>query len=84
MRVKHIKKFIFTHLNINSPCNKLVFLIEFVKGKVDILMISETKTEESFPLSQFKIDSYITPFCLDRNNSGGVLGFLFGKIYRQN
>ena len=47
MRVKHVKKPIFTHLNINSLCNKFVFLVEFVKGKVNILMISETKTEES-------------------------------------
>ena len=84
MRVKHVKKIIFTHLNINSPCNKFVFLVEFVKGNVDILMISETKTEESLQLSQFKIDSYITPFRLDRNNSGGVLCFFFGKIYWQN
>ena len=33
MRVKHVKKPIFTHLNINSLCNKFVFLVEFVKGK---------------------------------------------------
>ena len=46
MRVKHVKNLIFTHLNINSLCNKLVFLVEFVKGKVNIFMISEIKTEE--------------------------------------
>ena len=47
-------------------------------------MISETKTDQSFLLGQFKINGFDTLFRLDHNNTVGVLCFLFGKIYRQN
>ena len=33
--------------------------------------ISETKTEESFPLCRIKIVDFNTSFHLDRNSSGG-------------
>ena len=37
-------------------------------------MISETKLDESFPLSQFFLDGYSVPFRFDRNrNDGGIL-----------
>ena len=55
MRIKHVNKLIIVHLNINSLRNKFEFLVEFIRGKVDILMISETKIDESFPLGQFKV-----------------------------
>ena len=41
--------------HINYLRNKFKFLVEFIRGKVDILMISETKIDESFPLGQFKV-----------------------------
>ena len=46
-------------------------LQEIVQDKLDILMISETKVDPSFPSSQFPIDSFSSPFRLDRNSSGG-------------
>ena len=49
MRIKHVSKLIIAHLNINSLSNKFELLIEFIRGKVDILMISETKVDKSFP-----------------------------------
>ena len=70
MRLKHVNRLIFTNLNINSLWNKFEFSVELVKNKFDFLMISETTIKECLPLGQFKIDSYITPFRLDRNNSG--------------
>ena len=44
-----------------------------LRGKVDILVISETKLDDSFPLSQFCIGGYKKPFRLDRNSHGGGL-----------
>ena len=45
-------------------------------GEIDILMISETKIDESFPPGQFKINGFNTPFCLDHNSSGeGISAF---------
>ena len=55
MRIKHANKLIIVHLNINSLRNKLEFLFEFIRGKTDILIISETKIDENFPLGQFKV-----------------------------
>ena len=42
-----------------------------IKGNVDILVISETKLDESFPVGQFKIPGFATPFRRDRNEFGG-------------
>ena len=40
-------------------------------------MISETKLDESFPTSQFFMDSFISPHRLDRNcNGGGILLYI--------
>ena len=48
-----------------------------IKGKVDILVISETKLNESFPVGQFKIPGFATPFCRYRNEfSGGIMVFV--------
>ena len=46
-----VKKLIFAQLNINSLRNKFDFSVEFIRGKVDILMISEKKIDINFPLS---------------------------------
>ena len=35
-------------------------------------MISETKIDASFPIGQFLLNGYSTPFRLDRNAHGGV------------
>ena len=84
MRIKHVNKLIIAHLNINSLRNKSEFLVEFTRGKVDILMISETKIDESFPLGQFKVNGFNKPFRLDRNIKGGGIMLLYGKIYQLN
>ena len=56
-----MNKVIFAHLNINSIRNKFEELISQVKGTVDVLMISETKIDDSFPIANLKI----------RNSAGG-------------
>ena len=56
-----------THININSIRNKLDVLLDQVKGNVDILMISETKFDESFLVCQSKIDGFNTPYRVGRD-----------------
>ena len=70
-RKKNLNKLIITHLNINSLKNKLEFLKEQIQDNTDILMISETKIDASFPIGQFLFISYSTPFRLDGNAHGG-------------
>ena len=40
-------------------------------GKIDILVITETKTNSTFPLNQFAIQGYSKPYRFDRNRNGG-------------
>ena len=66
-----MNKLIFAHLNINSTRNKFEELISQVKGTVDVLMIFETKIDDSFPSVNFLIDGFSQPYRIDRNSSGG-------------
>ena len=50
--------------------NKLHSPAEILHSNVDILFISETKIDSSFPAAQFKIEGYTT-YRLDRNSNGG-------------
>ena len=65
----------FILLLINSLRNKLELLVDQIKGKIDLLMVSETKLDESFPQGQFKTSGFSRPFRLDGNSNGG--GMLF-------
>ena len=40
-------------------------------GNVDILMVTETKIDESFPTSQFIIPGFTSPYRFDRTKDGG-------------
>ena len=77
IRIDNLNKLIIAHLNINSIRNKFDFLVNKIEGNVDILMISETKLDESFPTGQFLIDGFHEPVRLDRNrNGGGILLYI--------
>ena len=64
---------IIAHLNINSIRNKFDLLKEIVSNNIDILVISETKLDSSFPPSQFHIEGYMPPIRADRDRHGGGL-----------
>ena len=62
------------HLNINSIRNKFDFLVDKIKGNVNMMMISETKLDNTFPNGQFLIDGFNEPIRLNRiRNGGGIL-----------
>ena len=45
-----------------------------IKGNIDILIITETKLGENFPIGQFFINGFSSPFRLDRDrNDSGIL-----------
>ena len=71
----NLKRVIFAHLNINSIRNKFEFLAKDLASNVDLLMISETKIDNSFPKGQFLVKGFCEPFRIDRNIHGG--GILF-------
>ena len=72
-----MNKLIFAHLNINSIRNKFEELIIQVKGTVDVLMISETKIDDSVAILNFLIDGFSQPYRIDRNSSaGGIILYI--------
>ena len=48
---------------------KFDMLTDLIRANIDILFISETKIDETFPSSQFSILGFSTPYRLDRTGS---------------
>ena len=76
IRISNMNKVIFGYLNINSLRYKFDLFSEQVKDSIDILMVSETKLDDSFPEAQFLIEGFHSPFrfIFDCNiNGGGIM-----------
>ena len=71
IRIANLNRIVTSHININSIRNKFELLAEAVMGNVDIIMVTETRIEKSFPTSQFIIPSFTSPYCSDRTKEGG-------------
>ena len=69
---KHPNRLIIGQLNINSIRNKFDSLNGILKNNIDVLLLSETKIDSSFPKPQFEIDCFTVYRC-DRNEDGGGL-----------
>ena len=84
IKIKNLNRLVIGHININSFRNKFDSLKFIFKGNIDILVITETKLDESFPIQQFFVEGYALPFRLDRNenggNGGGVLVYVSEAI----
>ena len=79
-KLENPKNITIGHLNVNSLRNKLISIKEFIKSKLDIFLVSETKIDNSFPNQQFSIDGCKT-YRRDRNNfSGGLLFYVNENI----
>ena len=75
LRAKHRDRPIIAHLNINFLDPKFDPLQDIIKDNVDILLVSETKLDDTFPSGRFFIEGYKEPIRLDRNRNGGGLLF---------
>ena len=71
LRPKNVNRLICAQLNINSLRSKFDSIINIIKNNIDILLISETKLDPSFPAGQFYIHGFSEPYRFDRNSSGG-------------
>ena len=69
------------HININSLRNKFDMLTNSVTEYIDILMISETKLDNTFPYVLYHLKDFSNPYRLDRNcHGGGILVYVRGNI----
>ena len=81
MKIKNSNQLVFGNLNINTINNKFEQLKHIIKNSVDVLVVTETKLDSSFPNGQFSIDGFTRPFRRDRNkNGGGVMIFVRDDI----
>ena len=71
IRVSNVNRLIIGQLNINSLRNKFESLKFITVGNIDILVITESKLDHSFLMTQFLMDGYSPPFRLDRDSTGG-------------
>ena len=71
LRNQNPHRIIIGHFNINSIRNKFESLVRFVGNNLDVLMVSETKVDDTFPELQFLIEGFSKPFRLDHTAKGG-------------
>ena len=75
LKTKNRDRPIIAHLNINFLDPKFDPLQDIIKDNIDILLVSETKLDDTFPSGKFFIEGYKEPIRLDRNRNGGGLLF---------
>ena len=81
LRSKNPKSIIFLYININSTRNKFENLCYIVVNNVDVLSITETKLDSSFPNAQFLLPGFHEPLRLDINNrNGGLLVYIKASL----
>ena len=81
LRLRNVNKVIIDNININSLPNKFEQLKELVMKHTDVLVIIETKLDDSFPTSQFLMKGFAETLRLDRNrNRGGVMIYIGDDI----
>ena len=52
-----------------------------VEGNIDILVVGETKLDDTFPVNQFVLNGFSKPYRKDRNmHGGGVMIFVHDDI----
>ena len=73
VRIENLSRIIFGQINANSIRNKFDLLMNIIKNETDILMISEIKIDNSFPISQFTMTGYSIPFRFDQKSHGILL-----------
>ena len=77
LRCKNLNRILIGQVNINSLRNIFEIVISSIAVNLDILVISETKLDESFPVSQFSIPVFENPIRLDRSSSdGGIILYI--------
>ena len=66
-----MRKIVVGKINFNSIRNKFDHLMVAVSGNINVLLITETKIDSTFPVNQFYLNGYNVPYRNDRNTSGG-------------
>ena len=71
IRAESFDNIIVGTLNIDSISPKFDEFKLMVSGYFDVIIVTETKLNDSFPKAQFCIDCFSTPYRLNSNRNGG-------------
>ena len=74
---KNRHKIVVWQTNINPIRNKLDHLMAAVAGNIDILLITQTKIDSTFPAKQFYLNGCNVPYRNDRKLIVVVFWFMF-------
>ena len=84
LRLHNVNRVLIGNLNINSIKNKSDHLKGTALKCIDILNLTETKLDETFPISQFVMDGFSKPYRFDSNKyGGGVMVYIRETILRK-
>ena len=76
-----MNRVIIAPLNNNSLQNKFDFLKETVTSYVNMLLITESKLDNSFAAAEFQINGFSSPYQLVENaHDGGILLYVRDDI----
>ena len=70
-------------MDINSIRDKFEMRNEVAGNKIDILLISDAKLDDTFSLNQFILEGFTPPYRLDSTSNGGGLMLFIREIYLQ-
>ena len=80
LRIKTINKLLIGTLSINSMSCKFDQVKCLLQGKVNILVLTESRLDSSFPKNQFLIEGYSKTLDLIETAMEKILFFKSGKI----
>lgn len=79
--VNNIRNLKFCHININSVRHKFGPIQDVLNNNmVDVMLIQETKLDDSFPLAQFNVDGYTLYREDHKSNSCGIMAHIRNDI----
>ena len=81
IKLKHRNCRVIGQLNVNSIRNEFDFLCSEISPILDLLLVSETKIDDSFPTAQFLMSGFCKSYRLDPCSSGGAFCFILEKTY---
>ena len=58
LRIRNPNKIVIGNLNINSLPNKFGQLKDIVMQHIDVLVLTETKLDDTFPTAQFLVNGF--------------------------
>ena len=83
LRLKYPNNIIISYINININSIRYKFqnFVDLASQYLDVIIIAETKLDDTFPTCQFHIPGFKNPYRLDvTSNSGGLLVYVNEQI----